>query len=109
MTDKLLDIVTPLNEAILALAEKNAAVEQELLETRHTVTQQVELRAALEQRAERLEVAAQAILDGAYGSRRRDWLCPHGIKPSYPTHAWWCDECFGDLEAALASQEEALE
>ena len=30
MTDKLLDIVTPLNEAILALAEKNAALEQEL-------------------------------------------------------------------------------
>ena len=28
MTDKLLDIVTPLNEAILALAEKNAALEQ---------------------------------------------------------------------------------
>ena len=30
MTDKLLDIVTPLNETILALAEKNAALEQQV-------------------------------------------------------------------------------
>lgn len=29
--------------------------------------------------------------------------CPHGILPSYPTHAWWCDECWNRLEAALAS------
>ena len=29
--------------------------------------------------------------------------CPHGISPNYPTHAWWCDECWGALEAALAA------
>lgn len=28
-------------------------------------------------------------------------LCPHGNCPSYPTHAWWCDGCFQELEDAL--------
>ena len=27
--------------------------------------------------------------------------CPHGNFPSYPTHAWWCDDCFGALHDAL--------
>jgi len=29
--------------------------------------------------------------------------CPHGNLPSYPSHAWWCDECFHNLEDALAA------
>lgn len=28
--------------------------------------------------------------------------CPHGVSPNYPTHAWWCDACWGALEDALA-------
>ena len=27
--------------------------------------------------------------------------CPHGNYPAYPTHAWWCDGCFHELEDAL--------
>ena len=29
--------------------------------------------------------------------------CPHGNFPSYPSHAWWCDRCFHNLEDALAA------
>lgn len=50
---------------------------------------------------------AAAIVRGARagGSRRGQYyehfLCPHGNLPSYPTHALWCDDCFGSLEAAI--------
>ena len=27
--------------------------------------------------------------------------CPHGNIPRYPTHAWWCDDCWQRLEHAL--------
>lgn len=27
--------------------------------------------------------------------------CPHGISPQYPTHAWWCDKCWGKLKDTL--------
>lgn len=33
--------------------------------------------------------------------------CPHGNRPSYPSHAWWCDACFGALEDALLSPQAA--
>ena len=29
--------------------------------------------------------------------------CPHGNIPRYPTHAWWCDDCWQRLEHALAA------
>ena len=32
---------------------------------------------------------------------KRSEPCPHGNYPSYPTHAWWCDDCFGQLEDAI--------
>lgn len=28
-------------------------------------------------------------------------LCPHGNWPNYPTHAWWCDDCWNNLKDAL--------
>ena len=30
-------------------------------------------------------------------------LCPHGNAAAYPTHGWWCDDCFIELEEALAA------
>jgi len=29
--------------------------------------------------------------------------CPHGNIPFYPSHAWWCDKCFGNLENAIGN------
>ena len=34
--------------------------------------------------------------------------CPHGNSPHYPTHPWWCDECFGRLDDALSSIPEGI-
>lgn len=31
--------------------------------------------------------------------------CPHGNGTKYPTHAWFCDECWQALEAAIAKAE----
>ena len=31
--------------------------------------------------------------------------CPHGNIPRYPTHAWWCDDCFTRLQFALDAAE----
>lgn len=28
--------------------------------------------------------------------------CPHGCIPGYPTHAWWCDDCWNQLKVALS-------
>ena len=51
-----------------------------------------------------VEAAARIIFDATVIAPGRK--CPHGIAPSYPTHAWWCDDCFGRLEAALGVQDE---
>ena len=46
--------------------------------------------------------AAKIILDVASQTHKRPAvMCPHKIWPQYPTHAWWCDECFGRLQFAL--------
>ena len=29
--------------------------------------------------------------------------CPHGYNGKYPTSSWWCDDCFFELQEALAS------
>lgn len=50
-----------------------------------------------------LEEAARPIYEGAKATRNSDWLCPHGNRSSYPTHAWWCDRCFFRFEAALTA------
>ena len=47
-----------------------------------------------------VEAAARIIFDVTVAAPNK--TCPHGISPSYPTHAWWCDDCFGRLETALA-------
>ena len=31
--------------------------------------------------------------------------CPHGNAAHYPTHAWWCDDCWEELRDALTEVE----
>ncbi len=56
---------------------------------------------------ERVAKAAKTIFDvtTVSGVRTKRIECPHGNIPSYPTHAWWCDECFWELEEALQDLE----
>ena len=56
-------------------------------------------------RLQEVEVAARIIFDVSNKafSRANPVKCPHGHVPSYPAHAWWCDDCFWRLEAALAN------
>ena len=64
----------------------------------------------MEQQRDRLaevEAAARIIFDATVIAPGRK--CPHGIAPSYPTHAWWCDDCFGRLEAALGVQDAPMD
>jgi hypothetical protein len=66
-----------------------------------------ELAACQQQRDGLAEVkdAAKIIFDVSNNafSRANPVHCPHGHIPSYPAHAWWCDDCFGRLKAALAA------
>ena len=50
---------------------------------------------------ERVEKAAKTIFD--ISKFPTDTTCPHGNLPKYPTHAWWCDSCWGNLEDALTA------
>jgi hypothetical protein len=34
-------------------------------------------------------------------TRSKQIECPHGNIPVFPSHAWWCDTCFFELEEAL--------
>jgi len=34
-------------------------------------------------------------------SRKTHLDCPHGNWPNYPTHAWWCDDCWNELKDAI--------
>ena len=60
------------------------------------------------ERLERVAAAAQMILmvsknTTLLGQQATGlMLCPHGHSPRYPTHAIWCDECWGELQEALA-------
>ena len=47
-------------------------------------------------------VVRGAIAAGSRGRKRGHVACPHGTTPFYPTHAWWCDKCFGSLELAVS-------
>jgi hypothetical protein len=49
----------------------------------------------------RVAKAAKMILKMSKHTNTWNEPCPHGIIPAYPTHAWWCDGCFGELETAL--------
>ena len=51
-----------------------------------------------------VEAAARIIFDVTCAKHNEP--CPHGINLSYPTHAWWCDECWIRLGAALASMQD---
>ena len=48
-----------------------------------------------------------AVVRGAVGAgpRGSKWAdgssCPHGTTPYYPTHAWWCDDCWTALWDAI--------
>ena len=48
-----------------------------------------------------LAVAAKTIFDVVQWPHQTS--CPHGNGVSFPTHAWFCDDCFGALEDALAA------
>ena len=50
------------------------------------------------QALERVAKAAKVICEVSKYPRG---VCPHGVCPKYPTHAWWCDECWGELDDAL--------
>lgn len=51
---------------------------------------------------------AAAVVRGAKAGSgfRSEYLehgaCPHETIPYYPTHALWCDLCFGSLELAVS-------
>ena len=38
-------------------------------------------------------------------ARTKQICCPHGNCPSYPAHAWWCDQCWFELKEALDNLE----
>lgn len=65
--------------------------------------------AALEVRIEALERVRQAaeIINAATHEANKGVYqgktCPHGNLPIYPTHGRWCDECWQELEDALAA------
>ena len=44
----------------------------------------------------------------AQGFAEPNLTCPHGNTPTYPAHAWWCDDCFGGLQVALKRADAAL-
>ena len=60
-----------------------------------------------QEKLERVAKAAKVIFDvtTVAGIRTKQIHCPHGNIPSYPTHAWWCDKCFWELEEALQDVE----
>jgi len=50
--------------------------------------------------------AAKIIFDVVSQTHKRPpVMCPHGNWPQYPTHAWWCDDCFNRLQFALDAAE----
>jgi hypothetical protein len=50
---------------------------------------------------ERVATIAAVIFKVTRHSFRNFEVCPHGNGADFPTHGWWCDECWGELEAAL--------
>ena len=55
-------------------------------------------------RLRRVADIAATILDVASHTHVSNMhLCPHGNAAAYPTHGWWCDGCFIELEDALAA------
>ena len=48
---------------------------------------------------ETLAKAARAIYRAV--EHKGEHICPHGNGTRYPTHAWFCDECFNALGEAL--------
>lgn len=50
---------------------------------------------------ETLAKAARAIYQTA--EYKSTHICPHGNGTHYPTHAWFCDECFNALGDALSA------
>ena len=58
---------------------------------------------AIELKAESdvLKDAITPVMAGAHGKE-----CPHGINPFYPTHPWWCDECFQKIDDLLTGDDD---
>lgn len=82
----------------------NYQASQELLAIREEqigelLKEKAQLRAACKI-LERIARAAQVIYEVSKYPRG---TCPHGNRPSYPAHAWWCDDCWGELGASLTA------
>ena len=87
-----------------ALRAENARLQTEIDGMADNYVASVQRRDVLQAERDRLNAAATTILRC---SRHPLDTCPHGNRPSYPTHAWWCDGCFGALEDALLSPQAA--
>ena len=57
---------------------------------------------SLEEAAEAAKIIFEAV---SQTHKRPPVMCPHGNWPQYPTHAWWCDDCFNRLQFALDAAE----
>jgi len=86
------------------LRAENARLQTEIDGMADNYVASVQRRDVLQAERDRLNAAATTILRC---SRHPLDTCPHGNRPSYPTHAWWCDGCFGALEDALLSPQAA--
>ena len=51
---------------------------------------------------ETLRKALRALVTVAYSNGRE--ACGHGNSAPYPTHAIWCDDCWGDARALLTEE-----
>ena len=47
------------------------------------------------------KISAQIYRVTSLASLTKQVSCPHGIRPEFPTHAWWCDDCWNELKEAL--------
>jgi len=61
-----------------------------------------DIHAALQAENERLNRVAKAARNIFKVADTKE-NCPHGNNGRYPTSSWWCDDCFFELEAALAA------
>lgn len=57
-------------------------------------------------RAEKLEEVANGAREIYLVAKNSQHMCPHGNSASFPSHVWYCDECFSRLEDALGALEE---
>jgi hypothetical protein len=107
-----LDDVLKMNERIpqgCATQLREAVSELAALRARHdaTVTQNEAYRQLVADlnddisRLQRVARIAAQILFVVSHTQRPMAICEHGNAACYPTHGWWCDDCFGELQSSL--------